>query len=63
MTRFVAGLIGGLLGGIAAMFLAAFYLGQADDDSWMEAVQVEQACQDLAVDKAKEIDCRDLRRR
>jgi hypothetical protein len=63
MIRFFAGLVGGFVLSIAALFAGAAFMGQSDDDSWIEAVQFERACQDPAVEGSKKIECRDAQGR
>ena len=63
MIRFFAGLVGGFVLAVAALFVGAAYMGQSDDEGWTEAVQFEQACQDPAVEGSKKIECRDAQRR
>jgi hypothetical protein len=63
MIRFFAGLLGGFVLAIAALFAGAAYIGQSDNDGWIEAVQFEQACQDPTVEGSKRIECHDGQRR
>jgi hypothetical protein len=54
MTRFIVGLVAGLIIGIAAISTAAIYLGHRDLDGWTATLQFEEAClnADTDVDRA-----------
>jgi len=59
MSRFIAGVLLGLLGGAAATTYAATCVRSGELPGWSVFADGEQACKDPVIDtNTKEIDCR-----